>query len=362
MRSDSKFCRSARVVTAVAAAASAFAFGCGGESASPNDEASVAKAMQASLTADLTDLHQAAADLQAAAPSGHAWSATGDASAIAAMKAAWVQARTAYEHVEGAIAPIFPEIDAAIDERYDGFLATIGPAGDTNLFDGTGATGMHAIERVLYADAIPANVQAFESSLPGYKPASFPTTAEEADTFKTGLAAQLVTDTQGLLEQWTQGAAPDVSGAFQGLIGLMNEQQEKVNNAATGEEESRYSQRTMADLRANLDGTSKIYALFRGWLATRPAMGVAPAGTAVDGSITTGMTDLKALYASISGDAIPAPPATWSAENPSTTDLATPFGMLYQAVHQAVNPVSGDSIVGQMNTAAMLLGIPGFAE
>ena len=346
------FNRWARTSTMVAALVG----GCGGDSPGPADQASVAKAMQASLTADLGDLHQAAVDLQAAAPTGHAWSADGDASAIAAMKAAWIRARTAYEHVEGAIAPIFPEVDVAIDERYDGFLATIGPAGDANLFDGTGATGMHAIERVLYADAVPANVVAFESSLPGYKPASFPTTADDADTFKTGLAAQLVTDTKALLDQWTQGAAPDVSGAFQGLIGLMNEQQEKVNNAATGEEESRYSQRTMADLRANLDGTSKIYGLFRGWLATKPA--AAP----VDTSITTGMTDLKTLYTSVTGDAIPAPPATWSAEDPSSADLGTPFGMLYQAVHQAVNPSTTESIVGQMNEAAMLLGIPGFAE
>jgi iron uptake system component EfeO len=353
-----------RVARLVAAAAClpAFAAGCGGDSSGPTDEAGVAKAMQASLTADLTELHKAAMDLQAAAPSGHAWSATGDAAAITAMKAAWVRARTAYEHVEGAIAPIFPELDAAVDERYDGFLADIGPTGDANLFDGTGVTGMHGIERVLYSESIPANVVAFEMSLPGYKAAAFPATAEEADAFKNGLAAQLVTDTQTLLDQWTQGAAPDVSGAFQGLIGLMNEQQEKVNNAATGEEESRYSQRTMADLRANLDGTSKIYGLFRGWLKTKPAAGAAPSGTAVDASITAGMNDLGTLYGMITGDAIPPPPATWSAENPSTEDLATPFGMLYQAVSDAADPADPDSVVGQMDQAAMLLGIPGFEQ
>lgn len=359
MRSEPTVQRS--VLVLAVAAAGTFAPACG-DSSSPDDQASVARAMQASLTADLTELHQASVDLQAAAPSGHAWSASTDASAIAAMKAAWIRARTAYEHVEGAIAPIFPEVDVAIDERYDGFLGTPAGVADTNLFDGSGVTGMHAIERVLYADAVPANVIAFESSLPGYKAPAYPATADDADTFKTGLAAQLVTDTKSLLDQWTQGAAPDVSGAFQGLIGLMNEQQEKVNNAATGAEESRYSQRTMADLRANLDGTSKIYGLFRGWLATKPATATTPSGHDVDASITADMNGLKTLYGTISGDAIPEPPATWSAENPSPTDLATPFGVLYQAVHEAVNPASLDSVVGEMNAGAMLLGIPGFAE
>ena len=42
--------------------------------------------------------------------------------AIAAMTAAWVRARTAYEHIEGALAPLFPDLDAAIDARYDDFL------------------------------------------------------------------------------------------------------------------------------------------------------------------------------------------------------------------------------------------------
>jgi hypothetical protein len=74
------------------------------------------------------------------------------------------------------------------------------------------------------------------------------------------------------------------------------------------------------------------------------------------------MADLGTLYGMITGDAIPPPPATWSAENPTPADLATPFGMLYQAVSDAADPTSADSIVGQMDQAAMLLGIPGFEQ
>ena len=62
----------------------------------------------------------------------------------------------------------------------------------------------------------------------------------------------------------------------------------------------------------------------------------------------------------MTGDAIPTPPVTWSAEEPSAADLATPFGMLYQTIHEAVDPAKAGSIVDNMNTGAMLLGIPGF--
>ena len=78
----------------------------------------------------------------------------------------------------------------------------------------------------------------------------------------------------------------------------MNEQQEKVNKAATGEEESRYSQRTMADLRANLDGTTAIYGLFRDWLEVEARQRRTALGRpSVDASITAGLHALEALYA-----------------------------------------------------------------
>lgn len=345
-------------------AASVTWLGCG--SSDPDQKTQVARAMQRSMQADLTALAGAAVELQAAAPApaDRGWDPTLDAAAFTAMKVAWVKARTAYEHVEGATAPIFPDIDAEIDERYDGFLAELKGAGDPDPFDGEGATGMHAIERILYADVIPASVVKFESTLPGYRPAAFPATAAQAAAFKTGLCARLVADTQRLVDQWTPQEI-DVSGAFQGLIGLMNEQHEKVNKAATGEEESRYSQRTLGDLRANLDGTTAIYGLFRDWLKSRPAEGAkagGQTGAATDAAITAGFAALAAQYAALPGDAIPAPPATWSAETPSAADLQTPFGALYQAVSAAVDPTRDGSVVDQMNKGAALLGIPAFSD
>lgn len=341
----------------------ATAVGCG-SSGDTSQEDEIASAMKSSMKGDLESLHNAALALQTAAPTpaGRGWSATEDAAAIAAMKTAWVNARTAYEHVEGATAPVFPDIDIAIDERYDGFLSELGAAGDANLFDDEGVTGMHAIERIIYAPTIPTTVVAFEASLPGYQPAQFPQTEAQATAFKTSLCAKLVDDTAMLLDQWTNARHLDVSTAFQGLIGLMNEQQEKVNNAADGAEESRYSQRTMADLRANLAGTTAIYGLFRGWLKSKPAANGGPSGTEVDASITAGFSSLQTTYGTVSGDAIPTPPATWSAEEPVAADLATPFGTLYVTIHEAVDPATPGSIVDNMDQGAMLLGIPGFEE
>ena len=204
-------------------------------------------------------------------------------------------------------------------------------------------------------------VVTFEKTLPGYVPAAWPATEAQATEFKTQLCAKLVTDAQSLLDGWTTPKI-DISNSFEGLIGLVNEQQEKVNLAATGEEESRYSQRTMADLRSNLDGTTTIYALFRDWLKSKPATGGTACVTDVVTAITAGFGCLITLYMTVPGDAIPQPPATWSAEMPSATDLATPFGMLYEQIHAAVDPKMAGSLVVEMNDGATLLNIPVFTE
>src|SRR4051794_22937519 len=100
------------------------------------------------------------------------------------MKVQWRLARQAYEHIEGAIAVLFPELDVSTDERYDGFVET---AADAYLFDGEGATGIHAIERILWAGEIRPEVVTFEMGLPGYKAAAYPKTKQEADDFKNKL-------------------------------------------------------------------------------------------------------------------------------------------------------------------------------
>ncbi|HEU4579691.1 MAG TPA: EfeM/EfeO family lipoprotein [Polyangiaceae bacterium] len=316
----------------------------------------VVTGMHSALLADVNALHDAAVDLQAAAPTpaGRGWDDTEDAAAISQMTAAWLRARAAYERTEGALAPLFPDTDAAIDARYEDFLEGV-PGGDQNLFDDEGVTGMHAIERIIFAPKIPASVIEVESSLPGYKAAAWPKSEAEARAFKDELCARLIQDTQDLADQW-QPQSIDLDGAFNGLISLMNEQREKVNKAASEEEESRYAQRTLADLRDNLAGTTRIYALFKEWLLTKAN------GEKIDADVEASFASLDTTYKSFSGDAIPTPPATWSSEKPSASDLQSPFGKLYTAVQQAVDPNISGSAVDGMNRAASELGFQEFTE
>ena len=342
-------------------------------SSSPDTQyqAAVVSGMRSSFITDLGNLVSYSQMLQAAAPTpaDRGWDATLDGAAIAKMKAAWVGCRAAHEHIEGATAPIFPDIDATIDSRYDDFLAAL-PNGDSYLFDDLGVTGMHAVERILYSDVTPARVVAFEATLPGSVASAFPATAQEASDFKTSLVQKQISDAQALQTGWENAKSYDLDAAFRGLVSLMNEQQEKVDKASTDEEESRYSQTTMTDIRNNLAGTERVYGLFHPWIRSKPAAtpdggaagdaGVSQDGKTIDAAIEAGFAALQAQYDLIQGDAIPQPPGTWSSVNPTTADLATPFGMLYEGVHQAVDPNQSGSIVAEMNAAAVLLGFSQF--
>lgn len=327
-------------------------FACGGPATKTDAEykREVSAAMKSQILGEITALKNAAIELRDAAPAGAAWNPTTHAADVTKLKAAWKKARTAYEHTEGAIAPIFPDTDAAIDERYDGFLETLGAAGDQNLFDDQGVTGMHAIERILFSDTTPANVKEAEMAIPGYKAPAFPSSATEADDFKTKLATKLVTDCTQLEKQWSE-ANLDLPAAYQGLVDLMLEQREKVNNAAAGFEESRYAQVTMTDLRNNYEGTLATWNLFKPWAETKTE------GQAIVTQLATSFGDLKKAYDAVQGEAIPAPPATWSAEMPSAADLATPFGTLYGKVREATDEKKAGSVVDQLTKAGALFSL-----
>jgi iron uptake system component EfeO len=344
--------------------------GCGSDSSDASSSKSDAE-YQATIVDEMHDslllqIQQATKSSQAlcdAAPvtKGRGWDATTDAHALSDMRDAWEKTRLAYEQTEGALAPLFPEVDSAVDARYDDFLAALGPQGDSDLFDDEGVTGLHGIERILWAQEIPENVVKFEASLPGYKKAAFPSTEQEASDFKKKLCQKLVDDFADLESQWTP-ASIDLGSAFQGLISLVNEQQEKVNKASSNEEESRYSQRTMFDIRNNLKGTRTIYALFKPWLRGKAADGDGKSGKDTDDAIQAGFEALDKLYGQTKGDAIPRPPSDWSAEDPSRSDLDSAFGRLYTGIHDAVDPDAEDSIVHNLNHAATLVGFPEFEE
>lgn len=302
------------------------------------------------IQTNLDALDSAVTDLQkdTPAPDADGWSATKDAAAVQKMRADWKRARTAYEHVEGAIAILFPELDVSTDERYDGFIST---DPDDDLFDDVGVTGIHAAERILWSDSIPQRVVDFEKGLTYYKPAAFPANEAQASAFKEKLLGRLVTDVRTMKTQFN-GLALDSSAAFRGVIGSMSEQIEKADKAASGEEESRYAQFTLADMRANVEAGVSIYAAFQPWLLEKDG------GEALDAKITAGFKRIQDHYAALSGDALPEVPASWSSSDPSAQDLSTPFGQLYKGLTAEAEPEQDGSLVHSMNTAADLLGIP----
>jgi iron uptake system component EfeO len=330
--------------------------GCGSGAKSDADfKAEIIAKMHDLVLADVQSLNQASRDAQAAAPlpPDRGWDATADQMAIDQMKAAWGRMRTAWEQMEGVLEPAFPDLDAALDSRYDELLAALAPAGDVDLFDGQGVIGMHAVERILYAPDTPAAVVAQESQLAGYAPAAWPASADQARELKMGLYAQVTSDSERLVERWMPYAV-DLPQSFQGLTRLMSAQAEKVSLAADRQQESRYSQRTMADLRDNLAGTKAIYELFVPWLTSKPN------GPAINAEVQTAFDRLSQTYSTVAGDAIPQPPDTWSSTLPSVADQQTPFGQLYLSVVQEVDASRAGSAVDAMNNVARTLGLPEF--
>jgi iron uptake system component EfeO len=321
--------------------------GCDSSGGGGAPEEGAVREVKSYITQNLDQLVQAASDLQKAAPApvDDGWSSTRDKAALDAMRSAWVRARQSYEHIEGAIAVLFPELDVSTDERYDGFLEE---APDSNLFDGEGVTGIHAVERILWADQPRMEVVEFEKALKGYVPAALPRNRQEAEGFKNQLCKRLVTDVTEMRDMF-KPLALDSAAAYRGVIGSLEEQIEKITKAETGEEESRYANNTLADMRFNVEGGQATHKAFQSWLRGTTA------GAALDDKIQAGFARLMAAYGA---DAkLPPVPPTWNATKPSATDLATPFGKLYQLLTTESDGMNPSSLVSAMNAAAEAMGI-----
>lgn len=343
--------RSLRLACAIALAACGLA-ACGDEPADLEAQAVLGvKAYVQSQLAAMETCAQSLAD-HAPAPDADGWSHASDTAAVDAMRADWRCLRTSYERVEAAIAVLFPQYDASLDERYDGFIAD---GADANPFDAMGVTGVHGVERILWAGEHPPQVVAFEESLVGYGEARTPATEEEARNFRDALVGLILSDLRAMQADFAP-AALDAASAFRGVIASMAEQLEKTNFAASGEDESRYAQFTLGDMRANLAGGREIYAHFQPWLRSLDG------GDALDASVLAGFARVASVYDTLPGDALPPVPSTWNPRMPSIEDAATPYGMLHALLIEESDVRKDGSVVDQMSKAADLLGIPQLPE
>jgi iron uptake system component EfeO len=315
----------------------------------------IASQMHQSIAVDLENMVRAAHDVQGAAPS-HAW-ADSDPRTIEDMREAWKRMRAAWENIEGAMSPMFPGLNITLDARYEDFLLGL-KDGDPNPFDAKGVVGMHAVERILFAATTRPEVVNREILLHGYRPAAYPATDDEAIAFKTQLAQRLVDDATTMKTDWRPDDV-DISAAYLGLVDLMLEQQGKMDSAVRSEDESRYANVTLLDMRNNILGTQKSYELFREWILSKAS------AESSDQQILTRLDKLMQTYEEYrptSGDSLPTAPEGWDSHNPSPESLNTPFGQLWQKVRESVDPETHGSVVYEMNQIAALLGFPALAE
>lgn len=302
------------------------------------------------VDAHVDALADAARALCAAAPAADedGWSHERDRAAVEAMRAEWRRARVEYERVEGAIAILFPHIDQSIDGRYEHEAEL---RRDDDPFDDRGFVGMHAIERVLWASAIPAPADRFERALPGYVEPRTPSSTEEARAFREGLCARLVRDVETMREQLAP-LALDAATAWRGIQGSVEEQSEKVLLGATGQDESRYAESTLADMRANLEGGRAVLAAYR------PMMEATPGARARRAEIDRRMRELEEAYAAIGTDALPPVPDGFDPDAPSEAHLATAYGRLFTLLSTASDPDVEGSLAHLLRGAGDAMGIP----
>jgi iron uptake system component EfeO len=208
----------------------------------------------------------------------------------------------------------------------------------------------------LYSDVIPEKVVKFESALDGYVAAAFPSNKDEADEFKNELCQRLVDDVTMMRDSFADATSQKALGndtAFRGMIGSMKEQSEKTELAASGEDESRYAQRTLDDMRANLDGAKAVFEAFKPWIE---------ASTEKSKEIQDGFSEISDAYAAVKGPSLPNVPDDFNPSKPSDADLATPYGKLWKLLADETNLDDDSSLVSTMNAAADEMKIPVLPE
>jgi iron uptake system component EfeO len=301
--------------------------------------------VQASLDATLDDVALQLLDLQAAAPDGP-WAA-GEPS-LTTMKTCWSRAHVAYEGVQGALDVLFSDVETTFDTTYTDYLQK--NPGDDDPFDDEQFVGAHAIERILWSADQPQPVIDFEFEFDHYTVARYPATADEAQAFKQKLVRRAIDDIRSI-QMALAATTLDEASAYHALAGPLPDQLDKVLIASTPEEESRYSQTTLADLRGNLAGERTALGALTPWID-------AAGGGALVTKLGARLDAIQMTYDATMGDALPPVPDMFDPNVPTTDQLATPFGQIYGLLQQENDPDHDGSTVALTSQVADLLKIP----
>ncbi len=310
-----------------------------------------AKATKALLVERAEALHDSVVALCAAAPAPAegGWVHPRDDAAIKAMIAAWHNARKAGAGLEGALALLPPGRAADIQGAYETALEA-GP--DPDPFDDRGFIGLHAMERVIWAERVPAPVLAYEASLDGYAAPAFPADAEQAEHFRDKLCARAAADT-GAAEAEIEAMSLDPQAAYAIVDHLADGQLVKLEAAGAHRGSARYAGYALTDLRDGLATAAAVHAVFRPWLATKAS------GPQAFEEVTKAIARLEKQYTAVGTDALPPVPEGWSNSSFSEESLSTPFGRLFAVVHNETDSSLDGSLTHGWHACAGLLGIDG---
>jgi iron uptake system component EfeO len=326
-------------------------------SSSADSSTRAALLVKGRFTEQVDRLYEAVLALQAAAPEPDAdgWSAASDGEAVARMRRAWLQARAAYVEAVGVFLGLFPE-RRGLDQRYESLAFA---EADDNLFDGEGFVGFQAVERILYADVHPGDVVASESLLPGYRPARFPSSASEAQSFKGALLGRLVSDVQQVRDELA-AVVLDLSAVYRLVVLAVRTQPDLLARGGTPEASSSYSGTTLADMKSTLRAA---HALFDGF------------SQVADGSAVLAGADRPEIYRAIQGcfqrvldgieqvtvdSAIPARGEGWSDDGPPVALLDTPYGRLWSLFQRENDRATPATCMAQLVLFAARMGIDPF--
>jgi iron uptake system component EfeO len=291
----------------------------------------------------------AAQAIAKAAPAGRGWDAGMDSDALSIMRAQWRRAHEAYQAIQVSVATVFPDLNRDMDQSYEDQLGQLGLTGDPEPFDDKGVIGMHAIERVLYADVVPEAATARENIILGYAAPAFPMSEQDAADFRDKLVGKLTADITTMRAR----LGPldlDVGFAAKSAMDLLQAEISKLFWASgRGNEESRYSHSTLADVRADHAGCRALY------LILQPRLASLPGGSAVDKDVVQGLARVTTVLATVPGDAIPPATESWKPDMTAPEDLMTAFGKLYAALSQETSAKRPGSLAAALTRATNLL-------